>query len=261
MPYTKDDRIKFRHGKQKELIRFASNKVGSLRKLSEILGIRFGYFWYYISEQVTLPQSTFIKLVKISNLDEELVHTKYVEQVLPYNWGKVKGSIETNRIVKERLKYPSYRKRWYRKYLKLRKVMKGKLIKNWEMGFRKAGRRNAIGPKGERMFNDGERKIAEFLLSRGLEYEYEPKLQFGEKVYFPDFVSGGFIIERFGMTTPLYIERSVEKLRKYIRLWNGKILILVPKNRLSLFNRVLPRSEKKLLVVPEETLNEMSRVA
>lgn len=261
MPYTKEDRIKFRDGKQKELITLASKRIGSLRKLSNILGIKFGYFWYYMSEQVTLPYSVFIKLVKISDLDEKWVRMKYVGQVLPYNWGRVKGSIETNRIVKERLKDPSYRRRWYRKYLKLGKIMKGKLIKNWELGFRKTGRRNVIGPRGERMFNDGEKKIAEFLLSRGLEYEYEPKLQFGGKVYFPDFVSGGFIIERFGMTTPVYIERSREKLGKYIRFWNGKILVLVPKNRLSLFDRVLPRSEKKLLVVPEETLNEMSRVA
>lgn len=195
----------------------------------------------------------FTKLVKISEMDENEVYSNYVKEILPYDWGKVKGSMKANRIIKKKLENPEYRRKWFRKYIKLRRLMKGKMINNWELGFRNVGRRRIIGPNGEKMFNLGEKRIGDFLMSKGLEYVYEPELKFGGKVYFPDFVSGNLLIERFGMSKPFYLKRSKEKIRTYLKFWYGKIAVIVPKRYLKLYRQKLPK-HNKLLLIPEEIL-------
>ena len=92
------------------------------------------------------------------------------------NWGQIKGG-------------------------KIRGKMKSNLTKVERIkGFKKATivtrKRKVIGPKGERMYNIGEKRIADFLLANNFNYQYEPVIDLGDKYAIPDFVVNNNIIER-----------------------------------------------------------------
>lgn len=84
------DRIKFKEGKQEEFLKLAAKKFGSLRKLAKWLDISFGYLWYYLSGQITLPSTVFEKLLSYVDTDQNI--EDWVETRLPPNWGQIKGA-------------------------------------------------------------------------------------------------------------------------------------------------------------------------
>lgn len=55
--------------------------------------------------------------------------------------------------------------------------------------------RKTIGPKGERMFNQLEKDVANILLSANVDYQYEPVLKVDQRTIIPDFKTGNLIIE------------------------------------------------------------------
>ena len=55
--------------------------------------------------------------------------------------------------------------------------------------------RKIIGPRGERMFNQLEKDVAQILLSANVDYQYEPILKVGHQTIIPDFKTGNLIIE------------------------------------------------------------------
>lgn len=68
-----------------------------------------------------------------------------------------------------------------------------------------------------------EREMAEYLDEMGIEYKYEPLMQFGDITIYPDFVcyipelGFGFIIEHFGLVdSPSYAENAMKKIKLYI---------------------------------------------
>ena len=55
--------------------------------------------------------------------------------------------------------------------------------------------RKTIGPKGEHMFNQLEKDVANILLSANVDYQYEPVLKVDQRTIIPDFKTGNLIIE------------------------------------------------------------------
>lgn len=55
--------------------------------------------------------------------------------------------------------------------------------------------RKIIGPKGEHMFNQLEKDVAQILLSANVDYQYEPILIVDHQTIIPDFKIGNLIIE------------------------------------------------------------------
>ena len=55
--------------------------------------------------------------------------------------------------------------------------------------------RKTIGPKGEHMFNQLEKDVANILLSANVDYQYEPILKVDQRTIIPDFKTGNLIIE------------------------------------------------------------------
>jgi hypothetical protein len=75
--------------------------------------------------------------------------------------------------------------------------------------------RKAIGPCGEKMFNDLEVAVAQSLFSRGISYEYEPRLD-GPKPIVPDFLIGTRIIECTRWTDTKRKARSLARRLAYL---------------------------------------------
>jgi len=55
-------------------------------------------------------------------------------------------------------------------------------------------RRKILGPKGEKMFNEMEKEVAEILLKLNLDYEYEKVLKINDRFFIPDFIISSCII-------------------------------------------------------------------
>lgn len=260
MEIKNSDRIKFKKGKQSKFLRLAAKRVGSLRGLARFIGIPWGYFWYYLDEQITLPGKIFKKILPLTSISQEEVMTGWIDKLLPKNWGAIKGAIKTSKIIKKKLKEnEEYRKKWIEKCKKGGAVFKDKMIKNWDIGFRKAGRRKVIGPKGEKMFNQGEKNIATYLLSKGIDYEYEPLIRINGRPYFPDFIVGNMIIERCGFITKNYADILKRKINDYVYQWKGLIIFVGPKKVLKRLKKKVPIS-RKVLTILEDNLEYMAKM-
>lgn len=62
-------------------------------------------------------------------------------------------------------------------------------------GLKRAGRKTAIGPKGEKMSNELEALTAKTLIDADIDYKYESMLVINNKIFYPDFIVGDCIIE------------------------------------------------------------------
>lgn len=263
MPLTrKYKRLKFKKGEQSKFLRLAAKSVGSLRKLAKLLGLKWGTFWYYLNEQITLPYTWLEKLLPFTNLKEEYIISECVEKILPFNWGAVIGGTKTSKINMARLRAdPKFKELWIRHCKKAGAAIKNGFIKNWDIGFRKAGRRNVIGPKGENMFNEAEKNIALWLIKHNKSYEYERLIKINGKFYFPDFIVGNVIIERCGLCTEKYLKLLKRKFYDYRNYWNGRIIVICPKNLLKPIKRLIS-SNSKFKIINENNLDDgLSSVA
>jgi len=257
----KCERIRFKKGKQSEFLRRASKPFGSLRKFAKFLDMGWGYFWYYISEQVTLPGVVFDKSLPFTGLSKKFILNNWVIEILPYNWFAIKGGVSTGKINSERLKNDmKFRRMWVERSKKAGSKLKGRFIENWDVGFRKAGKRKVTGPKGEKMFNENEKDIALMLLSKNKNYEYEKLINLNGKFYFPDFIVGKTIIERCGLSTNNYLDSLKNKITDYTNCWDGKIIIVCPKHLFGKMKGLIPQNSK-INLITEDKLDIMASVA
>lgn len=252
-----EDRLLFKKGKQREFLELASKNIGSLRKLAKFLNLGWGNFWYYLDERITLPYKLFKKIILLGDIKEEIILNLWVEKVLPQNWGRIKGGIKTGQKLRTDTKFQ-------RKWKRIRKIagkkIRIKYINNWDIGFRKIGKRNVIGPKSEKMFNEGERKIAQWLLNRGINYEYEKLIKLNNNFYFPDFLVGDIIIERCGFTWKNYIPRLKQKIEDYANYWNGKIIMVCPENSFQIIKNLI-NINSKFTILREKDIDKMASMA
>lgn len=76
--------------------------------------------------------------------------------------------------------------------------------------------RKALGPHGEKMFNDLEVAVAQSLVSSGIAYEYEPRLD-ASRTIVPDFLIGTKVIECTRWTDTKAKARSLAERLAYPR--------------------------------------------
>lgn len=261
MKIENTDRIIFKKGKQSEFIRLAAKEIGSLRGLARFVNKRWGYFWYYVNEEISLPYNLFESILPMTPLTKDEVMATWVKEVRLRNWGNVIGGKKTGEIVKKKIKEDKkFRERWRKNCRKGGNKLKSKFIKNWDVGFRKAGKRNVIGPKGERMFNRHEKNIALWLLSHDKDYEYERLLKINGRYYFPDFIVENIIIERCGVFTKSYFKTLKRKLNDYRKYWKGKVVIVSPRKFSNNLRTNMRVASNFLMVFEENGLDELGTV-
>jgi len=170
-------RILFEKNYQKKFFNILMIKSNlSQRRLAKRLGLSRRTLRNWIDEKLLLPENIFYKCVEI--LPELLNYKKFFIDIYPENWGRIKGG-------------------------KIRGRMKSNLtreirIKAFRAANSKTVKRRFLGPNGEKMYNEAEKRLAEFLLKNGFEYKYEPAISLGSKYAFPDFLVKNTIIERCG---------------------------------------------------------------
>jgi len=231
-------RIKFKKGYQRKFfIELQVKKVLSQRKLAKKLKISRRTLRNWIYERILLPEYIFYRCMKI--LPKLISYKMFIVNIYPPNWGRIKGG-------------------------KVRGKMKSNLTQALRIkGFRKANqktvKRRFIGPNGEKMYNIGEKRLAEVLLKNGLDYKYEPVIKLGNKYAFPDFLVKNTIIERCGYSDwSGYWNRILEKIKLYEKYFKGKFIIVVPDNRVNIAIRRIQSHVKNIIILKESKLNTLT---
>ncbi len=249
-------RILFLRGKQKELLtKYKQLKKCTWNSLAKTFGVSIKTIKNWKNEEFTLPKDIFE--IILSDFSELSKFKKYIQEEKKENWGQKKAGKYSWRKRKELIKTNSkFRSKWLKACKKggISNVKKG-LIKNWEIGFRNIGRRKITGPKGEKMFNKTERKIAQLLLTNGIDYEYEPQIKINGKNYFPDFIINDIIIERCGLYSKKYISALKKKLKDYLS-WKGQIIIVLPSKVNKNLEKHLTIPKKFLTIIEDERFEE-----
>ncbi len=195
----------------------------SQRKLAKLAGASRRGVRHWINEDRLLPQSVFKQLIKL--FPWVRYHRKHIIDRLPSNWGQTKGGIK-------RVKMKDFN----------------------------AQRKKVVGPKGEIMYNNQEKKIAEFLHKNNLRYEYEPVIKLESRCYIPDFVIGKNIIERCGYGDwNIYWSNIIRKLKQFEKYKIGKVFVLVPSRNFNLAIKKLQQFNN-LIILKEEEIEVLSEL-
>lgn len=250
-------RVVFERGKQKELFtEYKLTRNLSWRAMARALDTNWRTFRFWRDGNLTLPKEIYLKL--ISDLPELSMFEKYIlEEREDKWWRKITPTLGWKATEKKLLTDKIFRERWKRKCRKGgKKSVSDGYIKGWEVGFRKVSRRRATGPKGEIMFNDKEKNIAEFLLKNNITYVYEPMIKINSHTYFPDFQIGSSLIERCGLWSKKYTQGLKSKLHNYQTGWNGKVVLVTSHKMFKQVERIVP-DPTKFRVVDEDKLEEL----
>ncbi|MBU4124115.1 MAG: helix-turn-helix domain-containing protein [Nanoarchaeota archaeon] len=206
----------------------------SQRKLAKRLKISRNSIKNWASEDRKLPKFIFEEILEKFPWASE--YRNYVHGTLPRNWAQIKGG-------------------------KIRSKMKNNLtnddrVKGFRLG-RLGIKRKTVGPNGELMFNDGEKRIAEELIRNKINYVYEPVILLGENYAIPDFIVNNTVIERCGYRDwkPYWsnIKRKIKRLKKYE---NYKIIILVPSKNFDMVVKIL-KNVRGITILKEENLEAL----
>ncbi len=231
--------LKFKTGKQKELIEKAISKSGSERKLSHLIGISKGSIYSYKKEQYNLSYSVLKKLAEFLNEPITKYYPSVIEE-LPSNWGRKIGGINCVAKKKEEGIFDKHLiklRKASSKYMKnLHKEMKSKSpIEYYRSQYEKFKK---IAPGYVLKLSDGtpvrnslEQSVGNFLLQEQIKFEYEPCIKVGEKVYFPDFKVGNTLIEVTGWKHPN--EDKLRNLKNKVKNYKTnryQIILFIPKN-------------------------------
>ena len=252
-------RIVFKKGKQKEL--FVKYKIArglSWRGVSRALNVDWRTFRFWRDGNLTLPKEIYLKL--ISDLPELDKFRKYILEEREDKWWRFTTPLLGWKAVEKKLKNnKSFREKWIKKCRLggIKAVSEG-YIKGWDVGFRKVSRRRTRGPKGELMFNEKEKAIAEFLVENNIRYAYEPMIKINSHVYFPDFSVGSKLIERCGLWSKKYSYELKKKLENYQDGWKGKIILVTSQKMVKRLRRMAP-SSNKFIVINENGLEELNK--
>lgn len=231
------NRLEFKKRYQKEFFeKLIAESNLSQRKLAKKVKVSRNSLKNWAEERMFMPENVFFDCVKI--LPEMMNYKKFIVNIYPKNWGQIKGG-------------------------KARGKMKSNLTREIRIkGFRNANlvtvKRHVIGPKGEKMYNNSERKLAEVLLENGFKYQYEPAITLGNKYAFPDFVVKNTIIERCGYSDwPGYWNRIIRKTELYARYFKGKFIILVPPERFNIAMRRMKSHIKNVIILNENEIDKL----
>jgi len=227
-------RILFAKGKQEYFLKEMMKNLNlSQRKFANKIGVSRRTLRNWLDGTYLLPENIFQRCFVI--LPEIKFNVNFIITKLPSNWGMIKGG-------------------------KVRSKMKTNLnMKIRAKGFQDANlktiKKKTLGPKGERMYNFAEKRIAEILLSNKIKYQYEPLMRFGKNYAFPDFLANNIIIERCGYSDwNIYWIRVKKKFQLYDKYFPGKTIMVVPPKNFKIALRKVAKYVKNIIIIKENEL-------
>jgi len=210
--------VKFKKGKQKELVLKSIEKAGSERKLEKITGIPKSSLYIYKNEKYNITIKRAKQLADFLNVKFSSIQ-KNIERILPSNWRQKRGGEE--RIKKSKLNgnFEQLKKdlvislkKWHEK---MKLTQPDVYYVSQYQKFRKIGLYKFKTLRGEIVRNMLEMEVANALFTNGINYQYEPYLKVKQNVYFPDFKVGNIIIECTAWNGQEKAEKLKEKIQNY----------------------------------------------
>jgi hypothetical protein len=104
--FMEDKRLKFKRGKQKELLELVIQEVGSQIKLADLLGVAKTTIKDWKFERNNMLKSKF--KILINSMPKFMIYEKYVEKEFDLNWGRKKGGENRIAKLKDRKQYMKY---------------------------------------------------------------------------------------------------------------------------------------------------------
>ncbi len=101
-----DKRLKFKRGKQKELLELVIQGVGSQRKLADLLGVAKTTIKDWKFERNNMLKSKFKTLINF--MPKFRIYEKYVEKEFDLNWGRKKGGKRRIVLLNDKKQYLNY---------------------------------------------------------------------------------------------------------------------------------------------------------
>lgn len=223
---------------QKQLIRDAIKKAGSYRKLVKKTGIPQSSFCNYLNGQI-LTEKRFKILLDFLNIKES---EDLIVERLPDNWKQVLGGKRCVELKKKNGTFNAEMKRWQKhqsdKLREWHSYMKENNPKEYYLlqysRFKKVGKYKFITERGEKVRNLLEKQVADMLFKLGINYEYEPLINIGEKYFFPDFLVNKKIIIECTMWRGV---QKAYKLRDKIEVLKDRynVFVVIPKSLYSYY--------------------------
>lgn len=239
--------VKFKEGKQKEIVQKAIIKAGSERALSKITAIPKISIYKYKFEITNIPDDRLKKLSNFLGVSEEILEESILIK-LDRNWGRIKGGVNcvakkikngtlANEIEKLRHISSKRMKKWH-------KNMKENHPKHYHIWqyerFKKVGRGYLYYLDNEiPVRNLLEKKIGDYLIQECIAFEYEPYINVNGKAYFPDFKVGLKLIEVTSWTHPG--NDRITKLNKKIKDYGDEgfeIVLFIPKQARKFYKEI-----------------------
>ncbi len=234
--------LKFKKGKQKELVLRAIKKAGTERNLGLILDIPKSSFYKYKLEITNLPKIRAKKLADFLNIDFNKLQSGILME-LPEHWGRKKGGISLiqKKISKNELTET------------IRKLSKGSSIWHQDMKlnhpkkyyldqynkFKKIGGYKVLTISGVKVRNKLEKEVFDFLHLKNINFQYEPYLRIKDRVFFPDFLLSNIIIECTFWNNPT--KKKLNHLKTKIKNYEAagyRVVFFIPENRRKFYKQI-----------------------
>ncbi len=185
--------LKFPKRKQREFISTATSLLGGERKLAKLTGIPKASISHYRTEMYNIPESRAVKIAEITNLYKYLKIAKKT----PANWGQIKGGKRCldkkrsngtlDRNIKKMHHTMSKRMKFW--HATMKKKNKEFYYQLQYERFKKVSRGYKYKTlQGEKVRNWLEKDVANILFNKKISYRYEPFMDCGKRIFFPDFV-------------------------------------------------------------------------
>ena len=224
--------IKLKEGNQRRLMQKALDLAGSQKKLSDITGIPPQSIANYFNGELMREErfDKFTQFLKIKNKD------KMINERLPDNWRQVKGGLAC--VISKK------KKGTFARDMKAIQATQSIRLKKWHKSmkednpdeyyriqysrFKKVGSYKKRTLRGEKVRNDLEKDVADFLFKKGINYQYEPLVRIGDRAFFPDFlINDKVIIECTawrGFDKAIKLKDKIEVLKKEF-----EVFVVIPK--------------------------------
>ena len=229
-------RLEFLPHKQNKFIQTAIEKVGNGKELGRLTNISADTIYSYRDEKFTISLEKAQRIAKIMNVKWEDVE-RDIKNKLPDNWGQKLGGKKLIKLKTSRGIFPEtverLRKASSERMKEWHKEMKEKHPKEYHIiqynRFKKVGNYKFKTKRGEKVRNELERDVANFLFDLKVDYEYETLVKGKRNYYFPDFLIGNIILE----CSMWRGEEKARKLKNKIRDLEAdgfEVFVIIPEN-------------------------------
>ena len=249
----------FDKGKQKELVLFAKNSLGlTWRNIASKLGVGYTTLRDWRDEKYSMQHNAFTKLVEMCPQCDTF--REFIADVKEDHWGQKLGGHNTKQrkrgffdphYAKQSISWKSAggqigSKRWHA----MMKTKKPREYHQMQHEKIKQSLKYKYKYEGQKYRNILELEVAKVLAESGLTFEYEPFLKCGDKVYFPDFVVDGTIIEcTYWHDTKQRAKELRQKIDGYSKLKFQKILIVTTQRYSEEYSRLLEIANVRVITL------------